>query len=92
MPGNQDSHPRPTLQNHPNHQTKRHELTSITSGSKSSSLKERTLETWVPIDRWTPEHSMQIMIPKLIEHHSGASTQQSAHWPLPGIIASSSNT
>jgi len=26
-------------------------------------------ETWTPISRWTPEHSMHTMTPKLVDNH-----------------------
>ena len=35
-----------------------------------SRVSERILVMWVPRLRWMPEHSMQTMIPRLMETHS----------------------
>lgn len=61
--------------------------TSTTSGSHLSNTMDRTLEIWTPKLRWTPEHSKQIKIPKLIEAHSGSGVPQSAQTEFPSMSA-----
>ncbi len=49
-----------------------------------SSVRERTLLTCVPNDRWMPLHSMQTMMARLSETHSTLLLDpQSAHQQLP---------
>lgn len=38
-----------------------------------------TFETWTPIARWIPEHSMHIMTARLMLAHSGSFAPQSTH-------------
>ena len=49
-----------------------------------SRVSDRTLEMCVPRDRWMPLHSIQRMIPRLIDTHSTLlAEEQSAHCRLP---------
>lgn len=49
-----------------------------------SRVRDRTLEMWVPRERWMPLHSIQSTIPRLIDTHSVFdSDPQSAHHRLP---------
>ena len=49
-----------------------------------SRVRERTLEMWVPRERWMPLHSIQRTIPRLMDTHSVFdSDPQSAHHRLP---------
>lgn len=61
-------------------------ITSIVSDSHLSSMTDRTLLTWTPKLRWIPEHSIQTIIPRLVQAHSGSLTPQSAHLSFPGIM------
>ena len=45
---------------------------SRTSGSRESSVRDRTFETLTPRDLWTPEHFMQHKRPRFIETQSGS--------------------
>ena len=50
----------------------------------TSRVRERTLEIWVPSDRWIPLHSIQRIIPRLMETHSVLTSEpQSAHQQFP---------
>ena len=49
-----------------------------------SRVRDRTLEMWVPRERWMPLHSIQRTIPRLMETHSVFdSDPQSAHHRFP---------
>ncbi len=65
---------------------------SIISGVNEvvSRVRERTLLTWVPRDRWMPLHSMQTMIARLIDTHSTLLLDpHSAHQQLPWSLSRS---
>ena len=47
--------------------------------SHESRTKERTLLTWVPIERWQPAHSRHKGTHRLTDAHSGLAAPQSAH-------------
>lgn len=64
----------------------RRKVTSTRAGSQLSSVRERILEMWTPNERWMPEHSMQIRIPKLIHAQVGESALQSAQLSFPGSV------
>mmetsp|Transcript_265 Transcript_265/g.988 ORF Transcript_265/g.988 Transcript_265/m.988 type:complete len:393 (+) Transcript_265:494-1672(+) len=53
--------------------------TDNSRGDSLSRRRDRTLLTWVPRDRWTPEHRRHTTMPKLITHQSGLASAQSAH-------------
>ena len=42
-----------------------------------SNVKDWILEIWTPISRWIPEHSMQMMMPKLVDSHVASNKYQS---------------
>ena len=41
-----------------------------------SNVKDWILEMWTPISRWIPEHSMQMMTPKLVDSQVESNQQQ----------------
>ena len=41
-----------------------------------SSVRDWILDTWTPISRWMPEHSMQTMMPRLVDNHVASVKRQ----------------
>lgn len=50
----------------------------------------RAFDMWTPRFRWTPEHSIQMRIPRFKDAHSGSGAPQSAHFSFPHTLLSTS--
>ena len=47
-------------------------LTKSSAVPKLSKVNDLTLETWTPISRWMPEHSMHVKTPRFVDNHVGS--------------------
>ena len=61
-----------------------HPFLSISTATSLSLSYTHFIRT-VPRERWIPEHSMQSVMPRLMEAQRGSGKPQSQHLSLPGI-------
>jgi hypothetical protein len=58
-------------------------LTKSSAVPKLSKVNDLTRETWTPISRWMPEHSMHVKTPKFVDNHVGSKGKNTIY-PLYG--------